>query len=166
MAQQYMDDTTRDILVNVVRSLLLARIRHGHAMTEYKEKLASVGEKKHSSVLKRVQELEAEVKKNKKIVSEASGALNRVRSEVDKKNADVEELKKSRDEAVSLAEGWASEMGKSRAELLDRMREAKALIDSVFSKGGMEASDDLPKADPKHLADWLSNEVWSVSASS
>lgn len=51
LAHQHMDDITRDIEVNLICALLLAheaRICHGHAVTEFKEKLASTGRKRRS----------------------------------------------------------------------------------------------------------------------
>lgn len=172
LAQQHMDDITRDVEVNAIRALLLARgarIRHGHAMTEYKEKLTSAEEEKkkkiteeRDSLAKRVEELEAQIAKDKKLVAEASGAMDRIidlGSEVHKRDSEIKDLKKAWDEAVALAEGRASVMEKSKTELFSCMRDAKAIIDGVFSRGGMEASNELSEVDPKLFADWLSNEV-------
>jgi hypothetical protein len=116
----------------------------------------------NESLRKTVQELEAQIAKDKKIVAESSGAMNRIidlRSEVDTKKAEIEKLQKSRDEAVARAEGQARDMEKLKTELSSCMREAKALIDTVFAKGGKEPSDALPDADPKLFADWLSLEM-------
>lgn len=166
-----LDETTRDIEVNAVRSLPLAggaRIRHSRVVAENEEKLSSAleHEKKNveeSEVLrKKVEGLESKIAKDKKVVEESYGAMNRIielRSEVDTKKADIEKLEKSRDEAVALAECRALEMERLRSALLDCMREAKALVDTVFAKGGMEPSEALPKADPKLFADWLSLEL-------
>lgn len=79
--------------------------------------------------------------------------------EVKDKNAEIDRLKKARDEALALAEGRATKMGKSKDALLSCMREAKALIDGTFAKGGMQLSDDVPEADPALFSDWLSNEI-------
>lgn len=116
----------------------------------------------NDSLRKKVQELEAQIKKNKGVVAEASRAMNRIielHSEVDTKKTELEKLQKSRDDAVTHAEGQEKEMERLKSELLSCMREAKALINAVFAKGGMEASEALPDADPKLFADWLSLEI-------
>lgn len=165
ISRQRMDETTKDIEVNAIRSLLLARgarIRHGNAMAEYKERLGSALEcekkatEENESLKKKVQELETQIEKNKDVVTEASGAMNRIidlRSEVDTMKMEMKKLQKSHDDAVARAEGQAKEMDKLRSELSSCMLEAKALIDAVFAKGGMEASDALSDADPKLFAD-------------
>lgn len=118
--------------------------------------------KDNSSLLKRVQELESQIEKDKELVTEASGLMNRVielGAVVSEKDTEIGSLKKAHDEAISLAEGRALEMEKSKGDLLSCMHEAKAIIDGVFAKGGMQASEELPETDPVHFADWLSSEI-------
>lgn len=171
LSHQRMDDLTCDIEVYSIRALLLVRgahIRHGHAVTELKEQLTSAGvEKKklegaNDSMLKRVEELEAKVERDKKAAAESFDLMNRVidlGTEVHQKDSEIESLKKGHDEVVARSEGKDAEMHKSWDALLSCMREAKAIMDGVFAKGGMQISEEMPEADPAQFSDWLTNEI-------
>lgn len=102
----------------------------------------------NKTLLKRVSELEAKVEEDKRIILEATG-----------KDAEIKRLEKSREEAASLAESRATEMEKSKGALLPCTREAKVILDGVFTKGGMTTSEELPEADLALFADWLLNEI-------